>query len=623
MTSIPEALRLVPGMQVGRLDANKWAVSARGFNDRLARKLLVLIDGRNVYSPIFSGVFWEVQDVLLEDVDRIEVIRGTGATLWGENAVNGIINIITRHARDTQGGLVTLGGGSEERGFTGVRYGGRISEGAFYRVYAKYFDRDRFVDAAGRPTADDWSMFRGGFRSDWRLSADEALTVQGDLFSGKAGQTFQIPNLIAEPFLDRVDADSDLSGGNLLARWERTLSDGSNLQLQLYYDRNERGDLTTTIIDRDTYDADFQHRFAWRSRQEIVWGLGYRYSRDAIEGSYKISFDPTSSSYDLFSGFVQDDITLVADRLSLSLGSKFEHNDFSGFEYQPGARLLWTPDERQTLWGGVTRAVRTPARADRDVHINLRSFLSKELLAGFGLDLEPDPAVALVVVKGNPAFGTEKIRAYEVGYRIRPQPALLIDLAAYYNDYDDLRSGSNEFPVVEDDPVPHLAFGTSITNFMHGTARGLEMSADWQVADDRARLRGAYTYLDLDLDVEPGGNRDSDLVEIGNSEHQFYLWSALNLRWDLSVDAIFRYAGPFPKSFLEDTPYADRLPSRDIDGYFTLDLRLGWRPRPELELSLTGQNLLDSHRPEHSDFFIDSMPTENQRGAYGAVSWSF
>ena len=270
---------------------------------------------------------------------------------------------------------------------------------------------------------------------------------------------------------------------------------------------------------------------------------------DAIEGSYKISFDPTSSSYDLFSGFVQDDITLVADRLSLSLGSKFEHNDFSGFEYQPGARLLWTPDERQTLWGGVTRAVRTPARADRDVHINLRSFLSKELLAGFGLDLEPDPAVALVVVKGNPAFGTEKIRAYEVGYRIRPQPALLIDLAAYYNDYDDLRSGSNEFPVVEDDPVPHLAFGTSITNFMHGTARGLEMSADWQVADDRARLRGAYTYLDLDLDVEPGGNRDSDLVEIGNSEHQFYLWSALNLRWDLSVDAIFRYAGLSPNPF--------------------------------------------------------------------------
>ena len=294
VTSIAEALRLVPGMQVGRIDANKWAVSARGFADRFAQKLLVLIDGRSVYNPLFSGVYWEVQDLVLEDVAQIEVIRGPGATLWGANAVNGIINIITRSARDTQGGLVTLGTGTEERGFGGVRYGGRLGEHGRYRVYAKGFARDGFVDAAGGPGNDDWQMGRGGFRGDWRLGAVSELTVQGDLFSGDAGQILRFPTL-EPPFGRLVKDDTEVSGGNLLGRWQRSLGERGDLKLQLYGDWFARTD-SLGDWEYEIYDADFQHRFAWGVRQEIVWGAGYRFSRDDTGASPKFRFDPDSDS---------------------------------------------------------------------------------------------------------------------------------------------------------------------------------------------------------------------------------------------------------------------------------------------------------------------------------------
>ena len=620
-TSIPEALRLVPGLQVARIDANKWAVSARGFNDRFSQKLLVLVDGRNVYSPIFAGVFWEVQDFLLEDVARIEVIRGTGATLWGANAVNGIINIITDGARNTRGGRVKLGAGSDERGFTSLRYGGRISEEAHYRVYVRYLDHDRFVDDAGRPTADDWNMARGGFRADWQRSQTSALILQGDFFDGRTGQTFQIPGLVQEPFLDLVDDVTDLSGGHILVRWERASSAASDLQLQLYYDRNQRRD-TVGHTERDTYDADFQHRFAWGGRQEIVWGLGYRFTRDDLRGSFKLSFDPQRRNTDLFSAFVQDDIDLIAKRLSLSLGSKFERNDFSGFEYQPSARLLWTPGVRHTLWAAVARAVRIPARADHDVRLSFRTFLTAEVLPRLGLDIEPDPPVSLVVIEGKSAFDSEKIRAFEVGYRVRPTSALFVDLAAFYNDYADLRSGRDEIPLRRDEPVPHFVFNLPITNLMHGTTRGFEVAAERQLPAEWGRLRAAYTYLKVDLDLDPGANPESDLVEMSNPEHQFYFWSSLNLHRDLQVDAIGRYVGALPER-ADEPLYIHRFPTRDIGAYFALDLRLGWQIFPHLELSLVGRNLLDDRHPELSDFFIDSMPTQTQRSAYGTLAWEF
>jgi iron complex outermembrane receptor protein len=307
-TSIAEALRLVPGMQVGRIDANKWAIGARGFNFRFSNKLLVLVDGRSVYTPLFSGVFWEIQDLVLEDIERIEVIRGPGATLWGANAVNGIINIVTANAAATQGGLLKASSGSEERGLASLRYGGSLAAETTYRVYAKFIARDDFADASGTSTADAWDMRRAGFRIDWEPTARDALSWQGSLYNGQTGQTYRIPTLIP-PFLDTFDDDTDWLGGHLQTHWRRTWSQEAAFDLQLYYNRERSSDRTLTQ-EHDTYDLDLQHRFTWGARHDMVWGLGYRFTTDDTEGSFKISFDPGSRNAHLFSAFAQDQINL-------------------------------------------------------------------------------------------------------------------------------------------------------------------------------------------------------------------------------------------------------------------------------------------------------------------------
>ena len=625
VTSLPEALRLVPGMQVARMDANKWAVSARGFNDRFAQKLLVLIDGRTVYTPMFSGVFWEIQDVLLEDVDRIEVIRGPGATLWGANAVNGIINITTKNAHDTQGGLVRVGIGTEERGFGAVRYGGRMAEDACFRFYGKYFVRDAFVVASGEPGADDWSMFRGGFRGDWQVLGRGSLTVQGDLFSGEARETVRIPSL-SPPFEQTSEEDIELSGGDVLARWEQAYSPGSDLALQVYYDRNRRMDSVWLLIDRETYDVDFQHRFALGARQEVVWGLGYRFSRDETEGSFLTSFDPAGRSTDLFSAFLQDDVRLVEGRLRLTVGSKFEQNDFSGFEVQPNVRLLWTPHSWQTAWAAVSRAVRTPARVDEDVRLAFQAYASEELLP----ISPPGSPPFLVTIEGDGNFDSEQLLAFEVGYRIRPIPELFLDIAGFFNDYRDLRAARDTPLSLGTLPgPPHLRIPLVVDNLMEGETYGAEGVAEWQLPGNRGRLRAAYTYLKVDLQLKPGANPESATPEMGNPEHQFYLQSSLDLYRGLQLDGILRYVSRLPgresssEASYPDLPYVERLRRIDIPGYVELDLRVGWHPTQNVEVSITGQNLLDSHHPEFEDFFISTHPTETERGVYGAVKWMF
>ncbi len=395
-TSIPEALRMVPGLQVARIDANKWAITSRGFNGRFANKLLVLIDGRSVYTPSFSGVYWEVQDTLLADVDRIEVIRGPGAALWGANAVNGIINIITKHARDTRGSLLTAGAGTEERGFGSLRYGTALSDAAFLRFYAKYFNRDSSVDPEGQDTSDAWEMVRSGLRLDWQLTDHDDLTVQGDVYHGDAAQTLSLPSFLP-PFRERRTVDIDWAGGNLLARWQHRFSELSNLTLRAYYDRTDRDEKDIIRETRDTFDLDVQHQFSWGSRQDIIWGLGYRFTDDKFTSSPFITIQPNSRSQHLFSAFVQDDITLIKDRLHVILGSKFEHNDYTGFEIQPTARLLWTPHKRHTVWTSISRAVRTPSRGDNDTLTNQR-------ILPPGTPENPGPLPTLVRFLGNRDF---------------------------------------------------------------------------------------------------------------------------------------------------------------------------------------------------------------------------
>ena len=598
-TSIPEALRMVPGLQVARIDANKWAISARGFNGRFANKLLVLIDGRSVYTPLFSGVFWDVQDTLIEDVERIEVIRGPGATLWGANAVNGVINIITRSARETRGGLVTAGGGAEERAFGGFRYGGALGEASAWRVYGKGFERGSGEALTGGAGADDWSMQRAGFRVDSALSGGSDLTVAGDLYDGEAGETLTIQSLRA-PVPRTVEADQEVSGGYLLSRWQRALSDTSELKVQLYYDRTERSALLIDE-DRDTFDAELQHGLAPGPRHRLLWGLGFRRSSDHIRGSEVLTFSSDERTDDLASAFLQDEIALQPDRLWLTLGSKLEHNDYTGFEVQPNLRTVWIPRRHHTLWAAVSRAVRTPSRAEHDLRLDARVLGPGQLDPRF-------PLPGVVATFGDSDFRAEELLAWELGYRVGLSPGLFFDLATFYNDYDRLRSSRAGEPFVELAPAPHLVVPVLIGNDLEGETYGAELTADWR-AGKRWRWSAAYSFLAIRLRQPPGADAAGLSAEGESPRHQIFLRSSADLGPGVELDVLLRHV--------------DELESSGVDGYTTLDLRLGWRPRPSLELSLVGQNLLEGSHVEFAPEIIPTRPTAVERGVYGKVAWRF
>ena len=606
-TSIPEALRMVPGVQVARIDANKWAISVRGFNLRFANKLLVMMDGRTLYTPSFSGVFWDAQDTVMEDIDRIEVIRGPGATLWGANAVNGVINIITKKAVDTQGTLVSAGGGSDERGLGLVRYGGDIGKGeAYYRVFAKYFKRDGSVDVSGRTTADDWEMTRGGFRLDWTGLEQNAFTVQGDYYSGNEGETV-VNKSITPPFNTTSETNQDVDGGYLLGRWENTLSESSNLSLQFYYDRNRRK-LSFIEKERDTVDIDFQHRFLLGRRHDVIWGGGYRFSTDDFKNTSLASMVPSSRDIDVFSGFIQDDITLIEDRLRLTLGSKFEHNDFSGFEYQPNARLLWTPSASQSMWASISRAVRTPSRAEQ----NLSLVFS---VLGGSDPQNPFPLPLVTTINNNNGFESEELLAYELGYRLQTTATLGLDVALFYNDYDKLLTARQDNPVCQPAGNFPLCFPpfstnietpTTIINGLEGETFGVEIAANWQPLE-RWRLQGTYAYLNMNLRSKQVGVGFPEFFDRRSPRHQASVRSLLALPHNVDLDFWARYV--------------DSLPAISVDSYVTLDARVAWKPRNNLELSVTGQNLVDSHHQEFLSELGDIPPTEIKRSVYGQIRW--
>lgn len=598
-TSIPEALRMVPGLDVARIDANKWAITARGFNGRFANKLLVLIDGRSVYTPLFSGVFWDVQDTLLEDVERIEVIRGPGATLWGANAVNGVINIITRPARDTQGGLLVAGAGSEERAFAGLRYGGALGAATAYRVYGKALERGSGERLSGGAGADDWSMGRGGFRVDSTVAGGAGLTLQGGLYDGEVGETVTFQSLSA-PIPRTFDDEMKVSGGHLLTRWHRAFSETAELSLQLYYDRTERSALIVEE-DRDTFDAELQHGFAPTARQQVIWGLGYRRTADDIRSSEVLAIAPARQTDDLVSAFLQDEITLRPDELWLIVGSKLEDNDYSGLEVQPNMRAVWIPRRHHTLWAAVSRAVRTPSRAERDLRLDSQ-------VLGPGV-LFPGAPPAVVRSFGDPDFDSEELVAWELGYRLGLAPGLLLDLATFYNDYDRLRSTRVEEPFLEISPYPHLVIPARIANDLEGETWGAELAADWR-ASQRWRWTAAYNFLEIRVrDRRTGAEGGAFTGEGESPSHQLSLRSAVDLPHAVELDLTARWV--------------DGLPSLGVDSYTSFDLRLGWRPRASLELSVVGQNLLDDSHVEFAPEIIPTLPTAAERGVYGKVAWRF
>ncbi len=591
--SIPEALRLAPGVDVARIDAHRWAVSIRGFNSRFANKLLVLIDGRNAYTRAFSGVYWEQQDVMLEDVDRIEVIRGPGGTLWGANAVNGVINIITKHSSDTQGGLVTAGGGTEEHGFGAFRMGTQLSPDITARAYVKGGSQDSnsLSSETQKDGGDDWEKIQTGFRMDSQYSLHDSLTIQGDAYYNWIRQKTVLPQT-APPYQQAFNENIENVGGNLLLRQQHAFSSTSNYSLQAYYDFYQIKDIQRDES-RHAIDIDFQHRFALLGWSDVVWGLRYRYSHDNF--TFRKGFagiNPESRNDQLVSGFVQDEITLIDHVLWFTIGSKFEHNDYSGFEVQPSARLMWIPHHKHRLWAAVSRAVRTPSRVEQDL-----SLLQNVIV--------PPPVPVAVTINGNREYESEEVISYEMGYRTTMIDQLSVDFTAFYNRYDNLRS------VLIGTPVFNGGLVSQPLTFINNNqvqSYGLEIATVWQM---KPWLRWDIHYSLLKMDFS---NHDA-FEEIGQSPQQrVSLRSVISPLENIDLDILFRY--------VDRTTVVGTVKPIVINDYSSLDIRLAWRPKTDLELSLVGQNLLAAQHQEYTSAAF-SPAVAIDRGTYAKIAWHF
>ena len=561
-SSLPEALRLASNLQVAQVDSRQWAISARGFNGTTTNKLLVLIDGRTVYTPLYSGVFWDVQQVPLADIDRIEVISGPGATLWGSNAVNGVINVITKHVKDTEGLLVSGGGGKELRGAGTVRYGGALGSDVRYRVYGMGFARDASVLPSGLGAGDEWHLEQGGFRLGWDGSNDDHVTLQGDLYDGRLGQ--------------QNAADAPVSGGNVIAKWAHTVSDHSNVVAQLYYDRTNRTIPNLFGENLDIYDIDLQHQARLGARHDLVWGLGYRLMNDRVANSPALAFLPGHVTRQWFTGFVQDEIALVPDRLHVALGTKVEHNDYTGFEIEPSGRLRWQLSESGLLWTAVSRALRTPSRIDREFFI---------------------PGQPPYFLEGGPGFHSEEELAYELGYRYH-QGVVSLSVATFYSRYYGLRS-------IEQVNPPALA-PLRIGNGQDAESYGAELTADYWLTN-AWRLRAGYTELRIHIWRKPGStDMSGGSGESQTPDRQFLLHSSLDLPAHFRLDAGLRAIS--------------KIANAQVPAYAELNANLTWQPTASVGLSVVGQNLFHDH---HAEFQVPLQRREIERSVYGLVEWRF
>lgn len=563
VTSIPEALRLVPGIQVARIDANKWAISSRGFSSRTANKLLVLVDGRNIYDFLFSGTLWETKDVMLENVERIEVIRGPGGALWGANAVNGVINIITKHAGDTQGSLLTAGAGTEERAFGGFRQGFELGEAGYMRIFGHGWQRDEGFLATGEP--DDEARFgRAGFRYDTKLSTNDTFTFQGDVYEGAQGTADET-----------MTPETETSGGNMLGRWTRTLAGGSRTSLQFYYDVTE---LDNPVLEesRDTIDLEFNHELPELGAHNFIYGITYRRTSDEIGNISILQLMPDQRTDRLLGAFLQDEIELSADKLYLTLGSKFEENDYTGTEVQPSATLSWHTSETSAFWAGISCAVRTPSRLEDDF---------------FNLPVR-NPDGSFRLISGNQMQEAEELTAYEMGLRFRATEDLYLDIATFYNVYDKLLT------------IEELSTG----NKSSGHTYGLEIAATYTPASDW-KITGGYTFLDMNLKLDDDSIDDPatrvTAIEGNDPEHQAFVRMGRNFSNRYELDVTLRYTG--------------ELPAQNVSSYTVADVRFAAHIKPNLEMSLVGQNLFGDHHYEQRI----NLSTEVEDGVYAKLLWRF
>ena len=571
-TSLPELLRQVPGVQVSRIDASRYAVSIRGFSNRYSGKLLVLLDGRTLYSPLFGGTYWEAQDVMLEDVERVEVIRGSGGTLWGANAVNGVINIISRHAKDTQGTFVEAKGGSLESGVA-LRHGSNVGESGHLRAYVKLDDHKGLDTPTGQEAHDAWRQKRAGFRADLEPTGVDRLTVQGDLYESRAEQSVLYLN---ESTLssDYAPDTSKLSGVNLLARWQHQETAERSWHVQAYVDQAKVSGLVQ-MSQTDTLDLEWQNRMPLATDHDVTWGLGFRYARLSLDGNFNITMTPSEDSLLIYSGFVQDEIRL-RDDWQLTLGSKLEHNEITGLEVQPNARLLWRATPTDSVWAAISRSVQTPSKAITTVDSHIAT---QEL---------PMVGRALLAVRGNPDLNSEVVVSRELGYRGQLTPELSLDAALFHNSYN--RVVARQFGVLSFNPYPVLP--VNFSNGLKGTTYGVELSSKWQVAQ-AWQLKGSYSWLHMNLTpTSPGGQVIPAFGQEGSSpQHLVQLHSMHNLGHNLELDGLLY--------FNSKLDFKKPNGQFDLGSHTRFDLRLGWRPSRNLEVSLVGRNLLTKRNTEY------------------------
>ena len=590
-TSIPEALRMVPGLQVARMDGNKWAITARGFNRQFSNKLLVMIDGRTVYTTLFSGTVWDIQDYVLEDVDRIEVVKGPGGTIWGANAVNGVINIITKSAVQTQGTYVSQIAGDQDKSITEARYGGQTESKDAYRFYVKKAVREGLNRADGAGSNNDGiKQDRAGFRYDISSIKDSSITVHGDAFSGVAQNYF---STLANP----TKNDKDSKGMNLVVNWNKKLSNKSNFILNSYLDYDQ---FSIPILKRAarTFDVDFQHFYNFSKENQFIWGVGYRQIMDHINesevnGNLPLHYSSSKRNDQWFSGFIQDKIGLIPDKLYLTLGTKIEKNDFTGFEYQPNARLSYYPARNQTLWAAVSRSVRTPTRGESDVTIRTGSS-------------------ATIVSQGSPAYGIEQLIAYEAGYRIKPTSKTLLDASVFYNDYSKLRTLESNNP---NGVTPVLA------NLGSAESYGFELTGKWQ-AMDNWKLEVNYDHLNLFTHVSAASTDETQILKtdtLSNAEgqsprDQVKLKSFYNITPKVEFDNIFYYVGGLNKGITNT--------GAGIPSYITWDTRLGYLMTRNLDLSIGIRDLMNQ---THSEFkgALYNRQTVVGRTYYFKMVWQY
>lgn len=593
-SSLPDLLRVVPGLQVAQIDGNKWAVTARGFNGLWANKLLVLVNGRAVYTPVSSGVYWDLQDFMLDDIERIEVVRGPGAAVWGANAVNGVINIMTRSAEVSQGGFVSVRTGTPDNAIVAARYGGTLGSQGYYKLYAKHTQRAELVDDTGADAGDDASITQGGVRVELNAGLSDSFTFEASAMTGESGERVNEP-ITSYAFVERsmIEARSPLDSQFALARWTRNKSQRSGFSVQAFWDHSYR-----LVIDKgettQTVDLELQHRFPLGRRHDFVWGAGQRFWWDEEEVKFAEYLDPPSSRMRLFNAFVQDEVSLLPT-VNLTVGSKFEHNTVAGFEVQPTARVAWLPTARQSTWFAVSRAARTPSRIERALHVDVAVF--------------PDEIGRPIVMslRGNPAVQNEHTTVYEAGYRIEPTRSLMFDLAAFHNRYDDL-IGLRERTAFETTPgPPHVSLIQERANGVTGESEGIELLARWQPSS-RWRLDGSYDFLRIRLHDFRPGQPDAISLASRNPTHQWRVRSWLSLTRGWQLDSNLFYTG--------------RLEAVDVPSYLRADVRVGGPVMRNVTLSVVGQNLLE---PTHREFdgFEGVYLSQVRRGGSAKVTITF